>query len=306
MTDQPGTTLEGILAKRRRRRIRGAAFVLLLIAAAGAAWWRLGGREAPPAPPPPALEPPPVARAEPTPLPAPPRPAPEPAPPRRQPPPEQEAPAPAMPELDASDALVRELVGGITRHADVMTWLAPEELVRRFVAAVDAVAEGRSPAEQLGSLRPAGRFTVVDVEERVVADPEAFARYDTFTEIVVATDTHAAVGAYRKLRPLIDEAYRDLGYPDRSFDEALADAIAELLLAPVVVGEPALAPRVITYEYTDPDLEGLSAAQKQLLRLGPVNAPRIQRKLREMAAALGIPERELPITPLRQVPRADP
>jgi len=301
-SSDPGTTLEGILKQRRRKAIRNGAIVVMLLLVIGlGAWWGFVRSSEPAASPAPAPVVTPLARREPPP------PTPEPVIPMAPPPVAKPPPAPTpLPDLDASDALVRDVAGTLSSHADVMTWLAPEELVRRFVAAVDNVAEGRSPAGQLGSLRPGKRFGVTSDGDRVTADPAAFARYDTLTEVIVATDTGGAVRAYQRLRPLIDEAYRDLGYPDRSFDEALHAAIAELLATPVVVGEPELAPKVVTHTYTDPDLEGLSAAQKQLLRFGPVNAPRVQRKLRDIAAALGISAAELPLTPLHQVPREAP
>ena len=44
--------------------------------------------------------------------------------------------------------------------------------------------------------------------------------------------------------------------------------------------------RSILYEYVDPKLEGLNAAQKQLLRMGPKNAALVAAKLREVEAAL--------------------
>jgi len=40
--------------------------------------------------------------------------------------------------------------------------------------------------------------------------------------------------------------------------------------------------------------QALSAAQKQLLRMGPQNVRMVQNKLREIAAALGIPASKLP------------
>jgi hypothetical protein len=46
---------------------------------------------------------------------------------------------------------------------------------------------------------------------------------------------------------------------------------------------------VVVYEYADPKLEALSPAQKALLRMGPRNVPRVQAKLRELAAALRSP-----------------
>ena len=42
----------------------------------------------------------------------------------------------------------------------------------------------------------------------------------------------------------------------------------------------------VSYTFADRELEGLSLAQKHLLRLGPDNARRVQDKLRALARAL--------------------
>ena len=42
----------------------------------------------------------------------------------------------------------------------------------------------------------------------------------------------------------------------------------------------------MTYAYSDPKLESLSPAQKQLLRMGPRNGQAIRGKLQEIAALL--------------------
>jgi hypothetical protein len=58
---------------------------------------------------------------------------------------------------------------------------------------------------------------------------------------------------------------------------------------------------VITWRYEDPGLEDLSPAQKQLLRMGPANVRRVQRQLRALAQALGIPSNRLPATSVYEV-----
>ena len=118
----------------------------------------------------------------------------------------------------------------------------------------------------------------------------------------LSLDIDATAALYRTLRPLIDEAYTELGYPQARFDDTLVRAFAELLRAPVVVGEAELVPRIISQAYLDPELEDLSGAQKQLLRLGPANASRVQRKLREFALALGMSESALPRTRFYRAP----
>jgi hypothetical protein len=85
-----------------------------------------------------------------------------------------------------------------------------------------------------------------------------------------------------------------LGYPHQDFQDTLIRAIKELLGTPIVEGDIALKEGVISYYMVDEDLEGLSDAQKHLLRMGPQNTRKIQNKLREMAVALGVPESQLP------------
>jgi hypothetical protein len=75
---------------------------------------------------------------------------------------------------------------------------------------------------------------------------------------------------------------------------ALETAIVSLLQTPVAGGEVALVPRGALYRYADTRLEGLTAAQKQFLRMGPEHVRAVQMTLRQIAAALGIPPERLP------------
>ncbi len=68
-----------------------------------------------------------------------------------------------------------------------------------------------------------------------------------------------------------------------------------LLIGTPIPNDPiAVVPKGIGYAFADSRLENLTAAQKQLLRMGPENARTIQRSLREIALALGIPPERLP------------
>jgi len=283
----PGTTLQEILAQRRRRTLLRVAAVLLLCLLAIGAWW-LWLRE-PPAPP----APPPIVKRVTPPhervVPAPPKPAPQPTPA-----PEPAPPPPPLPKLDESDSEVRGMVKALTSRRELASWLVSDDLIRRFVTSVDNIGEGKSPREQLDSMWPKQSFKTEERELVIHPAPSTYTRYDLITDVFVSIDTPATVALYRDLQPLIEEAYADLGYPDKSFDAALTSAFQELLRTPVLVGDPTLVPSVLSFDYADPELEGLSAAQKQLLRMGPTNAPQVQRKLREFAKALGIADSELP------------
>lgn len=197
-----------------------------------------------------------------------------------------------LPPLDASDVLVRELVTGLSRQPRLAGWLANEGLVRRFVAAVDNIAEGASPTIHLRPLSPAGPFRVRPARPSggpPVIDPASYQRYDALVDAFVALPVADLARLYRELHPLFDQAYLELGYPGRSFDDRVRAAIDLLLAVDFPSGPMELRQRVVSYEYMNPEIEGRSAAAKHLMRLGPDNARRVQDKLREIAAAIGVP-----------------
>jgi hypothetical protein len=104
----------------------------------------------------------------------------------------------------------------------------------------------------------------------------------------------AAARLYRAVKPLLQEAYQELGYPGVEFDDTLVRAMAELLGTPVVEGPIRLEQKVLSYAMTDERLEALDPAQKQLLRLGPKGVKAVHDKIIELAAALGISGARLP------------
>jgi hypothetical protein len=248
--------------------------VLAILALLGAGAWYLARRRQPPAAPP-------AVAAEPA--------AAAPAPVADAAPAERSF---VIPSLEASDPLIRELVASLSAQPRLARWLANENLVRRFVAAVDNLAEGTSPTTHLRPLGPDGAFRVARprADAAPVVDAASYQRYDALVDAFVALPTAELARLYRELRPLFNQAYAELGYPGRSFDDRLAEAMGRLL-AVEVPNQPEVKLKVVTYEYMDPELEARSAADKHLMRLGPENARRVQAKLREIATAIGVAPR---------------
>jgi hypothetical protein len=199
-----------------------------------------------------------------------------------------------VPPLDQSDPVVRELVKQISAHPRIAAWLATDGLIRGFTVAVENVAEGTTPAARLRVLRPASGFETTGRAEDLRMAPRSFQRYDDLADAAASIDAAGAARLYATLKPRIEEAYRDLGFPDTPFDRTLERAIVLLLRTPASDGAARLEPKGIGYGFVDPGLEGLTAAQKQLLRTGPRNVPIIQASLRRIALALGIPAERLP------------
>jgi hypothetical protein len=189
--------------------------------------------------------------------------------------------------LATSDAIIRELASALSAHPKLAAWLASEDLARRFVAAVDRVADGLSPGEQLDFARPSGPFAVREEPDgSLVIDPASFARYDLAAEIFASLDTAGAVALYRELEPVIDDAYAEIAPPGARFADRLDAAFDELLAVPRVSGPAEVQQLVVTYAWADRQLEALSEAQRHLLRTGPDNVAKLQHKLGELRAAL--------------------
>jgi hypothetical protein len=196
-----------------------------------------------------------------------------------------------LPPLAESDARVRELVGLLSPLPELQKWLdSTEDLVRRFSSAVANIAEGESPRSPLSFLAPAGSFQVIRREHRLFIAPESFARYDGVTRVFTSLDTSTSAITYKALRPLIQGSYLEISRPGQRFDQTLANAIQRMLDTPVPEGEVEVVDSPgVNFTYASPELEGLSAAQKHLLRLGPANARALQAKLRELREALALP-----------------
>jgi len=194
-----------------------------------------------------------------------------------------------LPPLSESDSFLREVVGRLSTHPFLALLLDAEDLVRKIVVSVANVAEGASPAKQLLHVRPEERFAVLETTERIVVDPASYRRYDAPVEFFASLDSPAVAGLYRTLEPLLEEAHSELGLSERSgFRDTLSRAIEVLLAVPVVEGPIRLRAVNVNYAFEDSALEALSPAQKHLLRMGPENTRRVQKKLTELKAALGL------------------
>ena len=192
-----------------------------------------------------------------------------------------------LPRLDDSDQLIRDGVVSLTRHEGINAWLGPSELIRKIVVFIDNVANGSIVRAPVAPLAPRGIFTAKPVSAKVyLLESISYDRYDLSTNILVSVDTRRAVEFYVLLKPLFQEAYDELGYPDAKFDAAIFKAIGRLLETPVISEPVRLIRPVVMFEFEDPQLESLSSAQKQLLRMGPRNTRVIQAKLSELALEL--------------------
>jgi len=203
----------------------------------------------------------------------------------------------ALPPLQETDPLVRELVAKLSSHPKVLAWLATNGLIENFTVVTLNVSDGRTPVTHLRALAPTARFLVRSAGGVTLLDPASYHRYDEYAAAVDGLDAAGTARLYLTLKPRIVDAYRRLGYPNGDFDPVLAKTVAALLAVPSIDHDIPVREKIVSYVFVDPGLEGLSAAQKQLLRMGPRNIALVQQKLRQISALLGLHADQIAIRP---------
>ena len=197
-------------------------------------------------------------------------------------------------DLDKSDESVRKLIGDLSSNPTFSQWLKTKELIRKFVAAVDNIANGQSPRPQMDFFNLAGPFKVTVKDGKTILDPAGYDRYNIAADVFDSVSTAGCARLYAGFKSLFQQAYRELGYPKEDFHQTLLRAIVEVLKTPVVEGPIVLEKKIMSFAMVDPKLEELNPAQKHLLRMGPENLQLIQAKLRELALNIGFSEKQLP------------
>lgn len=186
--------------------------------------------------------------------------------------------AASLPSLDNSDALLREKLVDLMGRVPFSELVLPAALVRRIVATVDNLPRETAPRRIIPLAPVPGTY-----------EPTNFDRYAPYVRVIEAIDEKALVADYARAYPLFQQAYHELGYPGRQFNDRLLQAIDDLLAAPELDRPLELIRPRVHYEFASPDLETRSAGQKIMLRIGPENAARVKAKLllvrRELIAA---------------------
>jgi hypothetical protein len=191
-----------------------------------------------------------------------------------------------LPSLAESDAAAREALDALLGASAFDALFRPQDLIRNIVATVDNLPR-RNVSLRLMPLKPVpGAFRVAGPESSTAIGVDNAARYAPYVRAMDAIDSTKLVSLYVRFYPLFQQAYADLGYPNRYFNDRVFEVIDHLLATPDAPRSVALVQPKVLYDYADPALADLSAGQKMLLRMGPENEARVKAKLREIKRGL--------------------
>lgn len=213
----------------------------------------------------------------------------------------QPAPEPTL-QPAAAETLVKadDVTAALTRllgRDAVLKFLETTDFPRKFVATLDNLGREHAPVNAWPVQPAPGRFLAGSDGASAVIAPENALRYAPFVAFAGSVDAAQAVDLYRRMYPLLEQAYRGLGFPNRSLHARVLEVVDLLLATP----EPSQAPKITLtevkgpiespkpwtrYEYVDARLERLAAGQKILLRVGAENRKVLKGKLQELRREL--------------------
>ena len=192
----------------------------------------------------------------------------------------------ALPAVAASDPLLQDALASLFTGVPLDRVFHLQEIVPRFVATIDNLPRQTAALSKMPVQPVEGSLRTTQADGRILLRADNAERYATYIRLMEQVDTPKLVQTYVHYYPLFQKAYQDLGYPNGYFNDRLVEVIDHLLAAPDVPAPLALAQPKVLYEFADPALEQLSAGQKIMIRMGPVDESRAKAKLREIRRAL--------------------
>ena len=180
-----------------------------------------------------------------------------------------------LPTLDESDSWFTTKLPDLTWRKELLKLMVTDDIIRRFVVFTDNFSQGTLAYEHTPLVTPNVKFTVIEAESDNGAkwqwDESSTRRFTLYVDLLRSMDSEMLIQWYIELKPLIDQAYSELGYPDDDFTEVLHGAITKVLDMEIPKAQPELERPSVMYKYKDESLESLDDAEKLLLRLGKEN-----------------------------------
>jgi hypothetical protein len=204
------------------------------------------------------------------------------------PPPVPAADAPPLPPLAEADAVVNDALVDLAGRALVLGLMQTDGFVMRLVATVDNLPGKSAPARVWPVIPAPGRYVLQGDPDKAPQPTSAdnAERYARLMQAVQTVEPAQAAALYRRLYPLFQQAWRELGHPRGEFHARLLQVLDHLLTTPVPASPPLLTLTEVKgpvpstspwlrYEFADPALQGLSAGQRALVRTGPEQQRRL-------------------------------
>ena len=140
-----------------------------------------------------------------------------------------------LPTLDESDAWLKIKLPELTWRKELLALMIDDDMIRRFVVFTDNFSQGTVAYEHSPFVLPSIKFTPqkgdatqADTQKVLQWNEESSKRFSLYIDLLRSMDSDSLVQWYLEVKPLIDEAYSELGYDD-DFTNTLQSAITRVL-----------------------------------------------------------------------------
>lgn len=189
------------------------------------------------------------------------------------------------PPTTLANSDVQFLLAAADLAPQLTQWLLPQEQIRKWVLAIDLMAEGQLPKRYRPVDYPMKKFAVTSSELDTVANNENHLRMNPLITVITVITPEKMANYYQSWLPLLEKAYDEQG-KNYNFNQRVNQAISQILAVNPLQQQAALIHPSVLYKFKDPALENASDIEKILWRMGPNNAEVIQNFLRELRATL--------------------
>lgn len=178
-----------------------------------------------------------------------------------------------LPTLHESDTFF------LNKIAQQQALFKPVDIIRNMVVFVDNFSRGELQLNFSPVVKPNGKFSVTKQKNITYINSNSYKRYDMLANAVHNIDVDNFIALYILITPLLDEAYKEIGYSTGNFTATFEKAIKHILETPIIYYKLELTSPSVMYQYADKILEALPDTQKLMLRMGPNNLQLIKNKL---------------------------
>lgn len=190
-----------------------------------------------------------------------------------------------LPSLDQSDESVQKRVPELLGAAEAANVVIYEGFIRHFVVAIENAGSKQIPVNMSPIKTAPGDFLITGSGSQIYISEKNQDRYEMYMRLVEHANLKHIVGYYRRIYPLFQAAYEELG-THAYFNDKLVEVLD------LIIGTPDAGERIqlkhpsVRYEFADPHLESLPAVQKIVLRMGAKNARVIKAKCQDLRQLL--------------------
>ncbi|WP_448210931.1 DUF3014 domain-containing protein [Colwellia sp. MEBiC06753] len=197
-----------------------------------------------------------------------------------------------IPSLNESDDWIKQQLSELTWRKELLRLVIDDDMVRRLVVFTDNFAQGLISYEYSPLVKPSSKFSAIKPDAQTAEanqwqwDEAQTKRFTLYVDFLRSFEPERLANWYFELKPLIDQAYGELGYAEQDFTDVLQEAVNKVLDMEIPKDDMVLVRPSVMYKFADPNLESLPDTDKFLLRVGKDNLLVIKSFLLEFSDAL--------------------